>query len=96
MEVKHKGLNIALFNVEGEFYAVSGVCPHSKGPLAQGRLRGRVVTCPWHGAQFDVSNGRCLRRPATDDLSVYPVYVVENIIYIETQTNSQEEAQWHT
>lgn len=52
---------IALFNVEGTLFALDGICPHSGGPLAKGRLVGSVVTCPWHGWQFDVTTGRhCL------------------------------------
>lgn len=49
---------IALFNVEGTLYALDGVCPHQGGPLGQGALEGAIVTCPWHGWQFDVTNGR--------------------------------------
>jgi len=49
---------IALFNVEGTFYALDGVCPHQGGPLGQGTLEGCVVTCPWHGWQFDVRSGQ--------------------------------------
>ena len=52
---------IALFNVDGALYALDGICPHAGGPLAKGRLAGQVVTCPWHGWQFDVTSGRhCL------------------------------------
>lgn len=49
---------VALFNVAGAFYALDGVCPHQGGPLGQGELRGCVVTCPWHGWQFDVTTGQ--------------------------------------
>lgn len=49
---------IALFNVEGTFYALDGICPHQGGPLGRGVLRGCVVTCPWHGWQFDVTTGQ--------------------------------------
>ncbi|MBI1900142.1 MAG: non-heme iron oxygenase ferredoxin subunit [Planctomycetia bacterium] len=49
---------IALFNVDGQFYALDGVCPHQGGPLGKGSLRGCVVTCPWHGWQFDVRSGQ--------------------------------------
>ncbi len=55
------GKIVAVFNVEGEFHAMDGICPHAGGPLAKGVLRGIVVTCPWHGWQFDVTTGRhCL------------------------------------
>jgi nitrite reductase (NADH) small subunit len=49
---------IALFNVEGAYYALDGICPHQGGPLGKGALRGCVVTCPWHGWQFDVTTGQ--------------------------------------
>ncbi len=49
---------VALFNVDGEFYALDGVCPHQGGPLGQGQLQGCIVTCPWHGWQFDVRSGQ--------------------------------------
>ena len=49
---------VALFNVGGTFYALDGICPHQGGPLGQGCLTGEVVTCPWHGWQFDVCTGQ--------------------------------------
>jgi nitrite reductase/ring-hydroxylating ferredoxin subunit len=49
---------VALFNVEGTFYALDGVCPHQGGPLAEGEVTGCIVTCPWHGWQFDVRTGQ--------------------------------------
>ncbi len=49
---------VALFNVDGQFYALDGVCPHQGGPLGQGQLNGCIVTCPWHGWQFDVRTGQ--------------------------------------
>jgi nitrite reductase (NADH) small subunit len=49
---------VAIFNVDGTLFAIDGVCPHQGGPLAQGDLAGCVVTCPWHGWQFDVRDGQ--------------------------------------
>lgn len=52
---------VALFNVDGTFRALDGICPHAGGPLGEGTLRGSIITCPWHGWQFDVTDGRnCL------------------------------------
>jgi nitrite reductase/ring-hydroxylating ferredoxin subunit len=48
---------VALYNIDGTFYAIDGVCPHQGGPLGQGTLSGPIVTCPWHGWQFDVTTG---------------------------------------
>jgi len=51
------GKSVALFNVAGRFYAINNICPHEGGPLAKGRIKGHVVSCPWHDLQFDVRNG---------------------------------------
>lgn len=56
-EVLAGGRPIALFNVGGKFCAIDGVCPHQGGPLGEGELGGSVVTCPWHGWEFDVASG---------------------------------------
>jgi len=48
---------IALFNVNGTFYAIYNICPHQGGPLGEGRLKGHVVSCPWHDLAFDVRSG---------------------------------------
>ncbi len=53
-----EGRVIALYNVEGTVYALDGVCPHQGGPLGDGALEACIVTCPWHGWQFDVRTGQ--------------------------------------
>ena len=58
-----EGQVVALFNVESSLYALDGVCPHQGGPLGQGSLEGCLVTCPWHGWQFDVRNGQSQLSP---------------------------------
>ena len=52
------GQMVALANVGGTFHAIDGLCPHQGGPLGTGPLCGTVLTCPWHGWQFDVTTGR--------------------------------------
>ncbi len=49
---------VALFNVDGQIYALDGICPHQGGPLGKGRLHAGIVTCPWHGRQIDVRTGQ--------------------------------------
>lgn len=69
--VEHGSIAVAVFNVgDGRFCAVSALCPHEDGPLADGWLEGAVAVCPWHGFDFDLETGRCL---VADGLSV-PVY----------------------
>ena len=59
------GNSIAMVRVDGNVYAIDAVCPHQGGPLAEGGLEEGAarVTCPWHGWQFDMTNGRCLTGP---------------------------------
>ena len=52
------GRIVALYNVGGQFHALDGICPHQGGPLGKGQLQGCIVTCPWHGFQFDVTTGQ--------------------------------------
>jgi len=49
---------VALGNVDGEFHALDGICPHQGGPLGKGRLNGSTLTCPWHGWQFNLCTGQ--------------------------------------
>jgi nitrite reductase/ring-hydroxylating ferredoxin subunit len=53
-----EGQMVALANVSGVFHAIDGLCPHQGGPLGTGALCGTTLTCPWHGWQFDVVDGR--------------------------------------
>lgn len=64
------GRVLALFNVEGVFHAVDNSCPHRGGPLGEGVLEGSVVTCPWHGWEFDVCTGGSPRNPGLTIRSV--------------------------
>ncbi|MGH9338803.1 MAG: nitrite reductase small subunit NirD [Acidobacteriota bacterium] len=64
--VRANGKEIALFNVQGRFYALDNICPHRGGPLGEGRLKGHVVTCPWHAWSFDVISGNCTVTPLAD------------------------------
>ncbi len=55
---------IALFNVDGTFYAIDNTCLHRGGPLGEGEMEGNVVTCPWHGWQYDVKTGVSETNPS--------------------------------
>ena len=81
-ELTAGGRVVALFNVEGTFYALDGVCPRAGGPLGQGELTGNVVTCPWHGWQFDVTSGtHCLNRNLVH--ASLPVTIEDDEVYVE-------------
>ena len=73
---------VAVFNVDGRFFAMDGVCPHAGGPLAEGEVAGTEVTCPWHGWQFDLATGRnCVNSRITHP--TFPVTVQGNDVLIE-------------
>ena len=58
------GTQIAIFNVDGEYFAINNICPHRGGPLGEGDVEGTLVACPWHGWQFDVKTGKSPVNPA--------------------------------
>ena len=81
--VEVKGKQIALFNVNGKICAIDNTCVHRGGPLGEGSLEGNIVTCPWHGWQYDVASGACLTNPAASQIK-YDVKVEGNDILIST------------
>jgi nitrite reductase/ring-hydroxylating ferredoxin subunit len=76
------GRIVAIFNVDGQFYALDGVCPHQGGPLGKGCLTGHVVTCPWHGWQFDVRSGQHQFSPNVVQPG-FAVRVVEEAVEVD-------------
>ncbi|MGH7334013.1 MAG: Rieske (2Fe-2S) protein [Candidatus Rokuibacteriota bacterium] len=80
-EVSAAGKTLALFNVDGAYYAVDSTCPHRGGPLAEGDLDGHVVGCPWHGWAWDVTSGASANNPAVR-IGCYPVVVEEGQLFV--------------
>ena len=83
MQVPLEGKVLALFNVDGKFYAIDDTCTHAGASLAEGAVAGTVVTCPWHGATFDITTGRVLSPPAPQGVLSYRVQVDGSDIKIE-------------
>lgn len=81
--VEVEGRRIALFNVGGRILAVDDTCTHRGGPLSEGDVEGGRVTCPWHGAQFDLESGTVLRPPAARPVTAYRVVVDGDRIALE-------------
>lgn len=80
--VEVQGQKLLLYNVAGSFYATSATCAHLGGPLNEGLYEEGVVTCPWHGWQFDVRTGESIYDPGRS-LAVYPVTVVGDDVLLE-------------
>jgi glycine betaine catabolism B len=76
--VEVDGEKVCVANVEGKYYAIGNVCTHMGGPLAEGKLEGNVVQCPWHGSRFDVATGKVLRPPAMREEPTYEVKLEDN------------------
>ena len=72
---------IAVFNIDGELYAVEDVCTHDGGDLATGDLHGYEIECPRHGARFDVRTGAVLCPPAYEPVAKFPVKIEDDAIY---------------
>jgi nitrite reductase (NADH) small subunit len=76
-----EGRAVALFNVDGTFYAIDGTCLHRGGPVGEGDLEETTVTCPWHGWQYDVTTGRNLMDPDIG-LTKHEVKVEDGVVMV--------------
>lgn len=81
--IEVNGNEIALFNIGGQFHAIDNNCTHVGGPLCEGEISGTEVTCPWHGATFDVTTGRVLGPPAVEAVKRYNLRIAGGNIEIE-------------
>lgn len=76
------GRILAVYHLADGFCALEGICPHAGGPLAQGMVRGDVVTCPWHGWQYNVKTGQHQLNPRIC-VPTFPVTVENGKLYVE-------------
>jgi 3-phenylpropionate/trans-cinnamate dioxygenase ferredoxin subunit len=76
---------VAVANIDGELCAFADICTHDGGPLVEGDLEGRVVTCPRHGARFDVCTGDVLSLPAVVPLPTYEVRAVDGEVQVRVE-----------
>lgn len=95
-----EGREIGVVRLRGQVYALRNVCPHQAGPLCSGMVLARVVaeaagglrvdhdhpvvTCPWHGWEFDLASGRCLTDPRLR-VATYPVEVRDGRVHVDTR-----------
>jgi 3-phenylpropionate/trans-cinnamate dioxygenase ferredoxin subunit len=82
-QVSLEGKILAVFNLEGKFYAIDDTCTHAGGSLAEGPVAGTVVTCPWHGATFDIVTGAVLSDPAYEGVNAYKVKLEGDDVLVE-------------
>ena len=80
------GNELAVYNVDGEFYATENSCPHRGAPLHEGVLCGHIIECGLHGWQFDVRSGECLT--VTEKIRTYEVRTENGLIMVELSCQS--------
>ena len=77
------GIEVAVFYVDGNYYAIEDVCTHDDGPLAEGELDGCQIICPRHGARFDLRTGEALTLPAYRPVEAYEVTISDGRVLID-------------
>jgi nitrite reductase/ring-hydroxylating ferredoxin subunit len=77
------GYRVLIANLDGKFHAIGSVCTHLGGPLEKGTLEDRVLTCPWHGSKFDVTDGKVVSGPAIRPEPAYKVTLDGDYLVLE-------------
>ncbi|MGH8496256.1 MAG: non-heme iron oxygenase ferredoxin subunit [Gammaproteobacteria bacterium] len=77
---------IAVFNLDGEFYAIEDVCTHDGEELTGGPVIGDEIVCPRHGARFCIRTGAVMAPPAYEDVPTFPVRVIEGRVQVQVDT----------
>jgi len=88
-EVQINGQNICIANIEGKYYAINNTCTHEGGPLADGKLEGYEVECPWHQSRFDVRTGEVKAPPASEPQETYQIKVEGDDIMIRLNSGKE-------
>jgi 3-phenylpropionate/trans-cinnamate dioxygenase ferredoxin subunit len=76
------GIQVAVFNLDGEYYAIEDVCTHDGGILTGGAVDGEQIVCPRHGARFSIKTGAVLAPPAYEDVATFPVRVQDGMVQV--------------
>ena len=82
MVAEVNGKALAVFNIDGQFHVIDNTCLHRGGPLGEGELEASVVTCPWHGWQYDVTTGKVTQNP-TMGVACYATEVRGDEVFVD-------------
>ena len=84
-QVSIDGKDIVVINIDGSYFAINDTCTHAGGSLSEGKVEGSIITCDWHGAQFDCKSGKLIKFPAKiNDLESYNIVIESDTIFVET------------
>lgn len=81
--VRVEGVDVAVFNVQGNFYAIKNSCPHQGDPMSRGTLAGTTLSCPGHSWKFDIKSGRYLKGDEEMSLKTFVTTVEEGKVFVE-------------
>ncbi|BAO92834.1 rieske 2Fe-2S domain protein (plasmid) [Caballeronia cordobensis] len=76
------GAQVAVFNLDGTYYAIQDACTHDGGILTGGEVDGDMIVCPRHGARFCIRTGKALTPPAYEDVATFPVRVEQGLVSV--------------
>lgn len=78
------GTRIALYNVNGAYYATQDTCTHEEASLCdEGHIEADRVVCSWHYCEFSIATGAALNSPCSEPLKTFPVRVIEGVVHVE-------------
>jgi 3-phenylpropionate/trans-cinnamate dioxygenase ferredoxin subunit len=90
MLVDVDGIEVAVFNINGEFYAIEDVCTHDGGTLADGYVEGHEIECPRHGARFDLRTGEVTAPPAYEAVNTLTIRVVNGMVQVKNKHSDEQ------
>ncbi|MBI4181208.1 MAG: non-heme iron oxygenase ferredoxin subunit [Chloroflexi bacterium] len=82
-QFKIKGKELLVVNIDNHFYCLEARCTHAGAPLTEGTLDGDVLTCPWHGSRFRVTDGSIVGGPASKPLNTYKITIKDDQLFVE-------------
>ena len=85
LQVTLNGQLIALYKVEGNYYATQDACSHAKASLAEGFMDGECIECPLHEARFHIPSGKLISGPTCDPLKVFPTKVDADVLWLKLE-----------
>lgn len=91
LQLEIGGCDIALYRCGDDFYATDNVCTHAHALLSDGFLDGFEIECPLHGARFDCRTGESLTGPADEDITTFPIRIVDGVVEVEIDIHELSE-----
>ncbi len=79
------GTDVAIFKLDGKFYAIEDVCTHDGAEIASGVLEGNEIVCPRHGARFCVKTGEVKCAPAYENIETFPIQITDDRVQVRDQ-----------